>query len=174
MLFNLAVRGTLLIVLYAYSWQAFVGYLAAYCLFEIVLRIMDMHQHTFEIIINLDQPRDSARFESGCFDRNYERHNTYSNPLGSGVVTNLLVLNFGFHSAHHEKPTLPWYRLPALDRELGSISAPQKLRFRDVLRSYRKYHGARMLNNEHANTHHSAGDGIEFIGVLGVSFLTAL
>jgi omega-6 fatty acid desaturase (delta-12 desaturase) len=33
-------------------------------------------------------------------------------------LPNWLVLNFGYHNAHHAKPTAPWYRLPALHREL--------------------------------------------------------
>ena len=36
------------------------------------------------------------------------------------------MLNFGFHNAHHTKPTLPWYRLPALHRELYG-DGPEKV-----------------------------------------------
>jgi len=166
-LISLIVRGALLIALLIYSWQAFIGYLVAYCLFEIVLRIMDMHQHTFEVFINLDQPRDAVKF-----DREYEQRNTYSNPLGHGVIANLLVLNFGFHNAHHEKPSAPWYRLPAIDSELGYVE--QEFNFLDVLHSYQKYHVARVLNIDHGDPPHKATDGIGFVGVLGVSFLTAI
>jgi len=164
-LISLAVRGMLLTLLCIYSWLAFIGYLVAYLLFEMVLRTMDMHQHTYEVFINLDQPRDAVKF-----DRDYELHNTYSNPLGSGAIANWLVLNFGFHNAHHDKPSAPWYRLPALDRELNY--AEQEFDFLDVLSSYRRHRRERVLNTD---THTLGdGDGIGFVGVLGVSFLTAI
>lgn len=167
---NVAIRGGALLALLIYAWPAFVGYVLAYLLFEIVLRTMDMHQHTFEVFINLDQPRDGARF-----DKDYEQRNTYSNPLGHSALANLLVLNFGYHSAHHEKPALPWYKLPALDRELHGTPARQAVRFRDIVRSYRRYRIARVMNTDHGDTRAAAGtDDIGFVGVLGVSFLTAI
>ncbi|MDB6060979.1 MAG: fatty acid desaturase [Verrucomicrobiaceae bacterium] len=166
-----AVRGAALLALLIYAWPAFVGYLFAYLLFEVVLRTMDMHQHTFEVFTNLDKPRDQV-----LFDHDYEQRNTFSNTLGRGVLTNLLVLNFGFHNAHHEKPTLPWYRLPALDRELFCADTPQSISFLDIIESYRSFRIQRVMNADHGDL---ANDGnqpqqIGFVGVLGVSFLTAI
>jgi fatty acid desaturase len=167
----LIIRGALLLALLIVSWQAFIGYLIAYLLFEIVLRTMDMHQHTFEVFINLDQPRGQV-----LFDHDYEQRNTFSNTLGRGVLTNLLVLNFGYHNAHHEKPTVPWYRLPALDRELYGATAARHFSFRTVLKSYRQHRIARVMNtgNGDATVDGRTEPGIGFIGVLGVSFLTAI
>jgi fatty acid desaturase len=168
-LINLVVRGALLIGLLVYAWPAFLGYLLAYMLFETMLRIMDMHQHTFEVFINLDQPRDAVKF-----DRDYEQRNTYSNTLGSSVIANLLVLNFGFHNAHHAKPSSPWYRLPAIERDLGDAAQKQKFRFLNILRSYHRHRLARVLNSDQGDGQRAADDGIGFVGVLGVSFLTAI
>jgi fatty acid desaturase len=51
-------------------------------------------------------------------DRVYEQAHTFSNPLSlRHPWVNLFVLNFGYHNAHHAKPTTPWFRLPALHRE---------------------------------------------------------
>lgn len=163
-LVNLCLRGALLLALLVYSWLAFAGYLLAYLLFEIVLRAMDMHQHTYEVLLTLDAPRAAVPF-----DKTYEQHNTYSNPLGQSRIANWLVLNFGYHNAHHEKPALPWYQLPKSARELDCFE--QELSFADVLHSYRRYRLARVLATEGAS---NADDGIGFIGVLGVSFLTAI
>lgn len=167
----LAVRGALLLALLIYAWPAFVGYLLAYLLFEIVLRTMDMHQHTFEVFINLDKPRDKV-----LFDRDYEQRNTFSNTLGRGVVANLLVLNFGYHNAHHESPIQPWYRLPALDRELYGADATQRVSFRQVVKSYANRRVRRVMNADHGDAHaaDTANQGVDFTGVLGVSFLTAI
>lgn len=165
-LINLAARGLLLISLFAYSWQAFCGYVFAYLLFAIVLRTMDMHQHTYAVFTTLHEARDKA-----FVDRDYEQHHTYSNPLGRSTVANWLVLNFGFHNAHHAQPTLPWYRLPALDRELDTFACAQRLDFIDVLRSYRKYRVLRILDSDGGNFQ---SDHIAFAGVLGVSFLTPI
>jgi len=169
-LINLIIRGSALLLLLIFAWPAFLGYLCAYVLFEIVLRTMDMHQHTFEVFINLEQPRDGVRF-----DKDYEQRNTYSNPLGRSALANLIVLNFGYHGAHHEKPALPWYKLPTLDRELTGTCATQAVSFREVLRSYRRYRITRVINIDHGDMHDAAkADRIGFVGVLGVSFLTAI
>ena len=43
-------------------------------------------------------------------------HYLWSRPLAA--VLNLLLLNFSYHNAHHERPIEPWYRLPALHARL--------------------------------------------------------
>jgi fatty acid desaturase len=165
----LVIRSALLMILLYYCWSAFVGYLLAYLLFEIVMRTMDMHQHTFEVFINLNEPRDKV-----LFDNDYEQRNTFSNTLGRGVLSNLLVLNFGYHNAHHEKPTQPWYRLPALDRELFGVITKQHLCFRDIVKSYQQFRVRRVMHADHGDLATDNGQGIGFVGVLGVSFLTAI
>ena len=178
---NLVVRGALFAALCLYSWQACVGYLLAYSLFMIVLRLMDMHQHTFAVFFTLAQPRDGDRSARPAFDKSYEQRNTYSNPLGRSALANLLVLNFGFHNAHHAKPALPWYRLPTLDRQLRAADPhcaaepfPPAFPCVDVLRNYRRYRVARVLNTDSDDPPHTDAAGVGFIGVLGVSFLTAI
>ncbi|HSB97903.1 MAG TPA: fatty acid desaturase [Spongiibacteraceae bacterium] len=170
-LFCSIIRGSLLALLLWFAWPAFVGYLFAYLLFEIVMRTMDMHQHTFEVFINLNIPREKVHF-----DKDYEQRNTFSNTLGRGVLLNLLVLNFGYHNAHHEKPTAPWYRLPALDKALFGDDATQTIPFLNIVKGYSKYRLMRVMNADHGDQAIGSGPdkGLGFVGVLGVSFLTAI
>lgn len=48
---------------------------------------------------------------------------TRSAMVGSGRFFGLLYLNNNLHDAHHARPSVEWYRLPAVARELGSDSA---------------------------------------------------
>ena len=49
----------------------------------------------------------------------WEQEHTFSNPQSLRFETaNWLTLNFGFHNAHHDDMSIPWYRLPAKHREM--------------------------------------------------------
>jgi fatty acid desaturase len=144
----LAVRAVLFALLALASIKALLLYVLAYMLFLHVMRFMDVHQHTYEVWETLERPRGP---QDDRFDRDYEHHNTYSNLISvRHPWLNLLVLNFGYHNAHHVRPTAPWYRLPRLHAELFV---------------------ARVLNGDPPGM--DVGDGRDFIGVVGVSFLTA-
>ena len=89
-------------------------------------------------------------------------------------MLNLLVLNFCYHNAHHVKPTLPWYKLPALHRELYGDEYQRTLAFSDQLRSYHRHR----LAGIHAETYgqvpaHQAMREGQAVPVYGLSFLTA-
>jgi omega-6 fatty acid desaturase (delta-12 desaturase) len=169
----LAVRGGAFLTLAWFAWPAAAGYVAAYLLLLIVLRIMDMHQHTYEVFVTLGTGRKGPPKE---FDRAYEHRNTFSNALGRSRLLNLVVLNFGFHNAHHERPAAPWYRLPRLNRDLFGDDAERFLPFANVLRGYHRYRVARVMNEDHGDMDVGTGPdkGLGFVGVYGVSFLTAL
>ncbi|MEJ2452414.1 MAG: fatty acid desaturase [Gammaproteobacteria bacterium] len=108
----LLIRTSLFTVVFYLEPVAVLLYAIAYLLFLTVMRFMDVHQHTYEIFETLDQARGE---EAKRFDHEYELRNTYSNMISQRHPwLNLLVLNFGYHNAHHEKPVTPWYRLPAL------------------------------------------------------------
>ena len=169
----LALRGSLFLALAWYAWPAALGYAIAYMLLLIVLRTMDMHQHTYEVFVTLGSGRTGP---PKTFDRAYEQRNTFSNALGSSRLLNLLVLNFGFHNAHHERPAEPWYRLPALNRQLFGGDGGRFIPFRNVLKGYHRYRASRVMNEDHGDIDvgHGPDKGLGFIGVYGVSFLTAL
>jgi len=145
-------------------------YPLAYLLFLTIMRFMDVHQHTYEIFETLDQPRGD---EAKRFDHEYEYRNTFSNMISRRHPWwNLLVLNFGYHNAHHAKPVTPWYLLPALHEELYGDKQEQIFPFVNLLRSYHQYRVPRILNADEGDM---AGleQGRHFVGVDGVSFLTA-
>ncbi len=106
--------GIYLLVLAIYPKVA-VMYAIAYMMMLIVLRFMDGLQHDYGGVTTL-------------FDKNpgphkgdlvWEQAHTFSVPLSMKYEKlNWLVLNFGFHNAHHARPTVPWFRLPALHREM--------------------------------------------------------
>lgn len=165
------IRGAALTGVAWYYWPALLGYGLAYCVLLVVLRTMDMHQHTFDVSFGLTAPADAKRP-----GREFEQRNTYSNLISERYPwLNLLVLNFGYHNAHHHRPNAPWYQLPALhaslpEQEQGVIP------FHHVMASYRHYRVQRVLHADPVDLDIGAGAerGKDFVGVYGVSFLTAL
>ncbi|QCU91112.1 fatty acid desaturase [Thiomicrorhabdus sediminis] len=146
-------------------------YPLAYLLFLTVMRFMDVHQHTYELYETLDQKRGP---EARLRDRAFESHNTYSNLLSvSYPWLNLLVLNFCYHNVHHDKQLEPWYRLPKLHQQLYGDNTEQLLTFRHLVKSFHKYRIPRMLNADPIDLNVKKDEGESFIGVDGVSFLTA-
>ncbi len=83
------------------------------------LRFTDAFQHTYDAFAVLesgDIPDDKVR------DRDYEQANTYSNLASVGHPwLNLLLLNFPYHNAHHERPIVPWHDLPQAARATVSV-----------------------------------------------------
>lgn len=165
----LALRAGLFGLLAWVSFQALWLYVLSYLLFLHVMRFMDVHQHTYEVWETLERPRGP---QDDRFDREFEHRNTFSNLISvRHPWLNLLVLNFGYHNAHHVRPTAPWYRLPALHAELFGDDRTQLLPFTRLLRSYHRHRVARVLNGDPPGM--AISDGRDFIGVVGVSFLTA-
>lgn len=151
------------------SLSALLLYAVAYMLFLHVLRFMDVHQHTFEVFATLENERGP---EARQFDRAYEDRNTYSNLVSlRHPWLNLITLNFGYHNVHHVRPTAPWYALPRMHRELYGEDTSQVLFIGPLLRAYHRYRVARVINADASDM--AVGDGHDFIGVVGVSFLTA-
>jgi fatty acid desaturase len=166
---NLLLRSALFTGLVLYAPWAAVGYVIGYSLMLHVLRFMDAFQHTFEVSLLLDEPRPAAKK-----NRDYEQKNTFSNPQSlDHPLLNLLTLNFGFHNAHHEKPNEPWYRLPTLHRQLFADPQYQVLPFRNQLSAYHRYRVRRVLNEDPPGLDVMSAHGRDFVGVVGVSFLTA-
>ena len=167
----LLTRTVIFAMLIWYAPQVIFFYPLAYLIFMTVMRFMDTHQHTYELFETLEQPRGE---EGRQFDRDFEQRNTFSNIFSSGHPwLNLLVLNFGYHNAHHIKPVEPWYRLPALHHEVFGDDCPQVLPIGHLLLAYHHYRVPRMLNADASDSGVAERHGVDFIGVDGVSFLTA-
>jgi fatty acid desaturase len=146
-------------------------YPIAYLMFLTVMRFMDTHQHTYEVYETLDQKRGP---EARLRDAQFEHDNTYSNLLSEKYPwVNLLVLNFCYHNVHHDSMLQPWYRLPKLHQESYGDDERQVLTFRHLMKSFHRYRVPRILNADPVNLPVKQDEGESFIGVDGVSFLTA-
>lgn len=151
------------------SLKVLIFYPIAYMIFLTVMRFMDVHQHTYDLYETLDQKRGD---EVKKYNSLFEKHNTYSNLISRKYPwLNLLVLNFSYHNVHHEQQMQPWYRLPRLHQELYGEDESQVLLFKNLVESYHRYRVARIINSDAINT--DVHKGKDFIGVDGVSFLTA-
>jgi fatty acid desaturase len=169
-----AVRTAAFIALGLYSPSALVLYVLAYLLFITTLRFADCFQHTYDAYPILDDtpiPADKLR------DRDYEQANTYSNVVGiDNKWLNLVWLNFGYHNAHHERPTMPWYRLPAFHRSLYDATNNQVIPVRFLLKSFHTNRVKRVLAADYGAVlpPDAPGRADGFLGAVGVSFLTAV
>ena len=167
----LTIRLVIFSVLIWYAPQVALFYPLAYLVFITVMRFMDTHQHTYELLETLEQERGK---EVEQFDRDFEQRNTFSNVFSLGHPwLNLLVLNFGYHNAHHIRPIEPWYRLPALHHEVFGDDCAQVLPIAHLFRAYHRFRVPRMLNADASDSGVAERRGEGFIGVDGVSFLTA-
>ncbi|WP_342620805.1 fatty acid desaturase [Rhodoferax sp. GW822-FHT02A01] len=174
----IAVRFSALALLGWVSLKALILYCVAVLIFITLLRFADCFQHTYIAYPILDDtplPKELVR------DRVYEQANTYSDVVGvaSGLgnnVLNMLWLNFGFHNAHHERPTVPWYRLPAYHRELYPADYAQVVTVGELLRSFHVNRLKRILADDYGAVAPVGvpGRANTFVGAVGVSFLTAV
>jgi len=169
-----AVRLSAWALLLWWSPKAVALYLVAYLLFVHLLRFADCFQHTYDaypILDNAPIPQDKVR------DRAYEQANTYTDVVGVDAKwLNLLWLNFGFHNAHHERPVAPWYRLPALHRELYPAGYAQVVTVGELLSAYHRHRVTRVMAQDYGEVlpPGTPGRADRFIGAVGVSFLTAV
>lgn len=169
----IAVRGLAFATLGMLSPLALALYVVAWMIMLTVLRFADAYQHTYDAYAVLEGgeiPADKVR------DRVYEQHNTYTNVVSlRWPWLNLLLLNFSFHNAHHEKSGVPWYRLPALHRELYGEGYVQVLPMTLLLKSFSRYRLRRVLDDDYGHVEASGAQRAgQFYGAVGVSFLTAV
>lgn len=166
----LALRAAVFATLAGYAPSAIVGYAIAYMMMLHVLRFMDAFQHNYPLILALD---DRGPLPGKNSDRDFEQGHTFSN-LHSvrWPWLNLLTLNFGYHNAHHRKPFLPWHRLPALHRELYGNDTSMLVPFGRQLAIYHRRRMERITNSDDPSPVAGTADR-DYIGALGVSFLTA-
>jgi fatty acid desaturase len=168
----LLLRGTLLACIAWLNPYSLAGYAIAYLIFLTVLRFMDNFQHDYEFFFRLGDDSFIPPMKGNAV---YEQTHTYTNLLSRRwPILNLLVLNFCYHNAHHERPTLPWFKLPKLHQEMSVEQSGQQLSFWMQCKSFHRQRVARVLSEEygeeHVLTQIRAGKAV---GVNGVSFLTA-
>lgn len=172
----IVVRGGLFLLLAIIEPKAALLYVLAYLVMLHVLRFMDMLQHDYPYSTTLYE-RSPAPHRG---DRDWEQAHTFSNPLSVRYDwPNWLVLNFGFHNAHHSNMHTPWYRLPGLHRALTRGETSRVIPLASQLRLYHDNRVRRVHNPQPADYPQGAeylraaraGEGP--IGGNAASFLTS-
>jgi fatty acid desaturase len=170
-LLMLVVRGALLALLAIWSVKALVLYSLSVALFLHVLNFFDAFHHTFEqFFVDAEQPLPLQGRT-----RAYEQANTYSNLISVRFPSlNLLTLNFGYHNAHHERASVPWYRLPAYHRSLYADQSAAVMPLSKLIRTWHR-NRVKRVGSEHYGESGGGMDRIDdFVGAHGVSFLTVV
>lgn len=168
----IAVRGTLYALLLWFYPVVALLYAVAYMLMMVVLRFMDNLQHDYGGTHTLF---DKTPLQQKG-DKVYEQIHTFSNPLSTQYVwLNLLVLNFGFHNAHHAKPITPWFELPALHHQLFGENTQSIIPFMAQWQCYSRYRVKRVMQDEDIDAASFLNDAKkgQTAGINAVSFLTA-
>ena len=178
-LFVILLRGGLFLLLCLLSPKAGLLYVLAYMMMVTVLRFMDSLEHDYPYRLNLytDEPSPHKG------DLGWEQEHTFSPVISLRVdCLNWVVLNFGYHNAHHAKPTTPWFRLPDLHRELFGSREDGIIPFRAQLKIFHKYRINRIMHDDPASSNRDV-EGIEFLraaqrsqvdGGNAASFLTSV
>jgi fatty acid desaturase len=168
----MAVRLIGFVTLGAICPRALLLYAAAYLIFLHVLRFQDAFQHTFDIHVATDlSPLPPDRRPT----REFEHANTYSDVVSYGVPwLNALLLNFSYHNAHHARPAAPWFRLHKLHEDLYKNDIVQVLPCRDLLASYHRHRVSRVMADDYGTVAPTPPRAADFLGAVGVSFLTAI
>ncbi|MEJ8569124.1 fatty acid desaturase family protein [Elongatibacter sediminis] len=173
------VRGTVFCCILWFQPKVALGYLAAYLVMIHVLRLMDSTHHDYGPNPTLFVNNPPSRFGG----REREQEHTFSCPVSLRFEKlNWLVLNFGFHNAHHARPTVPWYRLPAFDRERFGDDPARFIPFTAQLRMYHRFRVCRILHEGGPLDDLQGATGSDYLracrqarnyGGNGVSFLTS-
>ena len=162
-------RLALLAVLGYLSPWALAGFGVAYLLFLKALFLADAFAHTYpEFVIS----RPDEPVPNQGRDKAYDLSHTYSNLLSTRRPwLNLWNLNFGYHTAHHERASVPWYRLPQAHERLFGAHHPQVLPFGELWKAVHRHRTRRVLGTDFGDVGTGPGRADDFTGVLGVNFL---
>ncbi|MDG2494610.1 MAG: fatty acid desaturase [Luminiphilus sp.] len=172
----ICIRGTLLAAVAMLNPFALLGYMIAYMIMIIVLRFVDGLEHDYPYNTNLF----GGPISEHKGDLAWEQAHTFSPILSWRYeCVNWLILNFGYHNAHHAKPTAPWYELPTLHRELFGEDPQTVIRLWPQLlmyhryRTYRIFHDAPGVRSVSGPAFLKAAQSAQLTGGNAASFLTA-
>lgn len=123
-----------------------------------VVRFVDCFQHSFQQVHpgGVKLPHDKF----------YEIHNTFSVPVARKYkFLNLIILNFGYHTAHHCFPSCPWYMLPKLDstimEQLSHYGIPEareeSCSFLDFIAAYHRGRTLRLVSDSEGHAYDAEG-----------------
>jgi fatty acid desaturase len=168
----LITRVCFLYVLALLSLKAVFLYGLSYLIFIQAMRFIDAYQHTYEAYA-IEGYDEAPGIENR--DQDYEYKNTYSNLVSTRYPwLNLLTLNFVYHNAHHVKTGAPWYELPYLHQQLYSEGTSQVTPVRTLFANFHRYRVERVMSPDYMSPAKEPGEPKDFIGAVGVSFLTAV
>jgi len=170
------IRGGLFLTVAVLFPKVAILYAIAYMLMMHVLRFMDSVQH--------DYPFSTTLFEKSTSphrgDADWEQEHTFSNTLSLRFPKlNWLVLNFGFHNAHHADMNIPFYGLPALHAEISGNDAAFVIPLASQLQLYHRNRVSRIYNPDRKDYPQgkaylrAAQSGSGSIGGNAASFLTS-
>jgi fatty acid desaturase len=138
------IRGGIFAALLVFAPKVAVLYAIAYMLMMTILRFMDSLQHDYPYSLTLfefDKPPRKGNFA-------WEQEHTFSNPHTlARDWPNWFTLNFGFHNAHHDDMTVPWFRLPAKHREMFGSDPAAVIPLGAQLRIFHKQRVRRIVGN---------------------------
>jgi len=118
-------------------------YVVAYLIMMHILRFMDSVQHDYPYSVTLFET--SRAPHKG--DAQWEQEHTFSNTLSLRFpALNLLVLNFGYHNAHHADMNQPFYRLPTLHTQLPGGAKAHVIPLIPQLKLYHRNRVTRIYN----------------------------
>ncbi len=171
----IVIRGGIFLALIVFASKVALLYAIAYMIMMTILRFMDSLQHDYPYSLTLfefDKPSRKGDFE-------WEQEHTFSNPHSINIDwLNWFTLNFGFHNAHHDDMTVPWYRLPEKHRALLGEGPEFVIPFSAQLKIFHKQRVRRIVGNhvgvepEGRDFLHSA-QRAEVYGGNAASFLTS-
>ncbi|MDJ0749733.1 MAG: fatty acid desaturase [Woeseiaceae bacterium] len=171
------IRGGLFVALLIVYPKVALLYVVAYLILIHVLRFMDSLQHDYGYTLTLYEPTVRSPHKG---NREWEQEHTFSPTLSLRYPwLNLLVLNFGYHNAHHADMNLPFYRLPDKHRELTGNDPHRVIPFSAQLRVYHR-NRVRRVRSERAEDYPQGRDylaaaqsGVGRVGGNAASFLTS-
>ena len=166
----IAIRGGLYFGLLLLVPRVAILYAVAYMMMMTILRFMDSLQHDYGYHLTLFSRAPGPR--KGDFA--FEEEHTFSNPHSLRYErANWFTLNFGFHNAHHVRPTTPWWRLPALHRELFGEGPSNTIPLGPQLAIFHQYRVTRILGGSAELGGEGDADGVEGDEPWGRGFLEA-
>ena len=157
--------------LFSISPFVLIGYAIAYLILIKACFLADAFAHTYEAYI-IEQYKDPVPQEGR--NAEYDKAHTYSNLISERWPwLNLLNLNFGYHTAHHDCPATPWYKLPEEHYKTYPDDAPQILPYRQLLGTIHHNRLNCIIADDFGDVVGQGKDRAEkFLGVHGVSFLS--
>jgi fatty acid desaturase len=171
----LVLRSGLFSALVLWSPKAMGLYCLAYGVMIHCLRLMDGFQHTYDALPPGSPIPDHHQRLSPSAAQAYEQSHTFSNLLSRRHPwLNGLLLNFGYHNAHHRMMACPWYHLPTLDRRLAAMGehSDYYIPVLALLSNYHRFRVSRIFTGQGEIIGEQGNRRLEgFYGATEVSFL---